>query len=249
MASCDLGDLGPRQGDAIPYFWNPLSHLTGILPWLLVALGLGVLKENRCAAALWILLPICLLRLAWAGFACVLSIESSQEIVFAGLVNCLLIGLALIWLLAERIGRRNRVVTWLLILLIIVLILGVSLLGDASLRGEWVQVSMIIGLIGAVLLCSFPLAGFICRKTLRPVRFCLWLALVIVVLSVVFFLIFGLIMSAADDFPLATMLLQILAASLSLSGVLIVVLIPFEVLLFANPFWRKRFDAVMKKKG
>ena len=74
MASCDIGDLGPVEGAAVTYYWNPLYNLTGVLPWLLVAMTYILLKENRSLQALLILVPIGLFRLSWAGFAALQNI-------------------------------------------------------------------------------------------------------------------------------------------------------------------------------
>ena len=57
VASCDIGELGPKEGAAILYHWSPLYNVLGMLPWLLVAAVFLFFKENRCGQTLWILLP------------------------------------------------------------------------------------------------------------------------------------------------------------------------------------------------
>lgn len=243
VPSCDIGDLGPTEGAAITYYWNPIYNVTGMLPWLLVVLVFVLFRENRTLKALWILLPVLLFRLLWAGFAALMSIPSEAAVIFVSIVNCLLIGFALNWLLAERIGNRNRFITWILAWVVFAAVL-VVMLGSLGFGAEAIAFLIFIGLSVGILMVSFPLAAFVCRKKFGPVRFSLWTAVWVFLMTIGFFLTVGIIQALMIDYSAVLILLQVLTASLIYAGVLIVGLLPFEILWFKNNFWRKRFEAV-----
>lgn len=247
VASCDIGDLGPNEGTAISYYWNPIYNVLGLLPWMLLAAAFLFFKENRCTQAMWILLPVVLLRLLWVGFAVLASIPSEISTLFVSMIDCLLIGFVLNWLLAERIGNRNRFVTWLLAWLIFALAFGMILI-NLGLGTEAIQVSIFIGLTVGILMLSFALAGFMCRKKFGPVRLSLWAALWTVLLTNSFFLMVAVIQAAMFGMSFSGVMLQVLMVGFIYSGILIAGLLPFEILLFANAFWRKRFEAVFGLK-
>jgi hypothetical protein len=156
VASCDIGDLGPKEGVPVTYYWNPVYNVLGTLPWLLLAFAFVLFRENRKLQALWILLPVVLFRLLWAGLAALMNIPSEVGTLFVSLIDSLLIGFVLNWLLAERIGNRNRFVTWLLALLLFALAYGVMLV-NLGMGTEALQLSVFIGLTVGILLVSFAL--------------------------------------------------------------------------------------------
>jgi hypothetical protein len=247
ITSCDIGDLGPKEGAAITYFWNPVYNIMGLLPWLLLVLAILLLPENRCVQVLWILLPAVIFRLLWAAFARLMDIPSEASALFILMIDCLLVGFILNWLLSQRIGNRNRFVTWLLGILIFGIAFVATII-NAGLGIEAVQVSIFIGLNVGILMFSFPLAGLLCRKKFGPVRFSLWMAIWVMLTTLIFFMTVGVIQSLMIDYSVIKILLQVLMVSLIYGGILIVGLLPFEILLFANSFWRKRFEAVFGLK-
>jgi len=243
VTSCDIGDLGPEEGTAVSYYWNPVYNVLGSLPWLLLVLGFVFFRENQKAQALWILLPIIIFRLLWAGFAAAVDIPSEANVMFLSLIDCLLIGFTLNWLLGERIGNRNRFVTWLLAWLIFIVTFAVILI-NVGFGRDAIQLSIIIGLTIGILMVSFPLAAFICRKKFGPVRFSLWMAVWILLAAISFFMVVGIIEALTVNYSMMVILLQIFMASLIFAGILIAGLLPFEILWFKNAFWKKRFEAV-----
>jgi hypothetical protein len=243
VASGDICDLGPKEGTAISYYWNPIYNVLGVLPWLLLILAFVLFRENRKPQALWIVVPVVLLRLLWAGFAAMMKVPSESAVLFVALVDCLLIAFVLNWLLAERIGNRNRLVTWFLSVLVFAAALGVTLI-NIGLGTEAIQISLFIGLTVGILMLSFPLAVFLCRKKFGPVRFSLWMAVWVLLTTSAFFCVFVMIQSALSGFSLMQVLPQVVMVTLIYAGILIVGLLPFEILWFNNSFWRKRFEAV-----
>ncbi len=250
VASGDIGDLGPKEGTAINYYWNPLYNVAGALPWLLLIGAMVLFKENRCRQALWMLLPLAALKGLWTAIAAVMSLAgmpSEAAVLFGMLIDCLLIGFVLNWLLAERIGNRNRFATWLLAMGVFGLVLIASL-ASFGMEEETAMVAIFIGLTVAVLLISFTLAGFLCRKKFGPVRFSLWAALWVLVSTFGLFIVVAVIQAVIYNTSLLMMLTGIFIAAPIYAGILIVGLLPFEILLFKNAFWRKRFEAVFGLK-
>jgi len=210
-------------------------------------LAFVLLRENRDVQALWILLPVVLFRLLWVGFAALSHMPSATSLLFVSLINCMMIGLALNWLFAHRIGHRNRFATWLLALLVFILI-SVLTLVNVGFGIEAIQISILIGFTIGILMVSFALAGWICRKKFGPVRFSIWMAVWILFTTTAFIMSFAIIQTMMTSESLTTVLLDILMISLVYAGIVIVGLLPFEILLFANSFWRKRFDSIFRLK-
>ena len=247
VASCDIGGLGPKEGTPVSYYWNPLYNIFGVLPWLLLVAAFVLFKENRKLQALWILLPVILFRLLWAALSALMGIPSEASTMFIALVDCLLIGFVLNWLLAERIGNRNRFITWFLAGLIFGLAFGATLV-NLGFGKEAIQISIFIGLTVGILLVSFVLAGFMCRKKFGPMRFSIWMAVWVLFLTNGFFMVVAFIQILMSHISFTTMFLQVLMVGFIYAGILIGGLLPFEILLFVNHFWRKRFEAVFGLK-
>lgn len=194
------------------------------------------------------MLPVVLLRLAWAGFAAITKIPSEITVLFAAIINCLLVGFVLNWLLAQRIGNRNRFVTWLLSWLIFLLVYAVTLVGLGT-GLEAFQISIFIALTVGILLVSFALAGLMCRKKFGPVRFSIWTAVWILLTTTLFFVGIAILQGMmTSSYTFVELLLEILMTVFIYGAILIVAILPFEIVLFANRFWRKRFDAVFGLK-
>ncbi|MHC4553230.1 MAG: hypothetical protein ACYSUT_10790 [Planctomycetota bacterium] len=255
VISGDIGDLGPTEGKAVSYHWNPMYNVAGVLPWLLVAGVFVLFKENRRGHAWLILLPVLVFKGILVGInailAAVAGMPAEVSIMFHTLADCLLIGFVMNWLLGERIGNRNRFVTWLLGVIVFAVVWGVSLFGIGT-GQEAMVISIFIGVTVAVLMISFVLAGYLCRKKFGPVKFCLWTALwVFVLTNLLFFVIIAIQYASVGmgGIDFAMVLLQVLMVSGIYAGILIVALLPFEIILLANTFWRKRFEAVFGLKA
>ncbi|MCK4999369.1 MAG: hypothetical protein KAS23_07535, partial [Anaerohalosphaera sp.] len=113
---------------------------------------------------------------------------------------------------------------------------------------EAIQLSIFIALTVGIVMLSFPLAGLMCRKKFGPVRFSIWTAFWLVIATIVSFIVIAIIQSVSYEIPISEMLSELLIAGFIFAGVLIAGLLPFEIILFANSFWRKRFEAVFGLK-
>lgn len=231
------------QGEVVSYTWNPLNNVAGLLPWLVLAGALVLFKENRRAAALWILLPVVAMRLFWFGFVGVTDMPSDANALLTMLLDSLLIGMTVNWLLAERIGRRHRFVTWLLAWGVFGVVF-LSSLASMSFSSDTMQLSIICGISVAILMVSLPLAGFACRRRHGAIRFFLWMGIWILLTTGILYSALIMIYSIIYSMPTGMMLMQVVVITLVYSGILLAGWLPFHVILAKNRFWQQRFEAV-----
>lgn len=168
----------------------------------------------------------------------------------------LTVGIAILWLLAHKLGNRNRFVTFLLSFIIMAV---VGLTGAISYSGlefsqQTVSALMLLAILVFAMLLGFVLTGWWCRKRYRPVSFMLWLAVWTVSASLVGTLVF---------YSIVLIVLIVQRASVSISEVLIVVLVsgsvlgaflyvvvlPYMILTLRSSFYRQRFYACLRLKS
>ena len=220
--------------------------------WIVLALTILLVRENRYPRVLLIFIPIFLVRLLWSWFQPILGAPSDVLEVLGTMVDAFLVALAVLWLLAYMLGNRNRILTFLLALCVL---MAVNFIGIVSVQTWSSQAGLnllIIQALGIVtLLLVFFLAGWYCRRQYGPWRFMLWLALWIVVISIVAFLIFFLI-AVGRTGPVEEIIRQIpqvLIAALIFAICLYMLNLPFMILAFISPFFRERFYAYFHLKS
>lgn len=245
VAECDLGHLGPKQGQPIPYYWSPLYTLMGALIWIPLILAFVLCKENRRPAALWILLPGSGFWVLYYGLAAISDMPGDIRATFVAAVSALAIGFSLVWLLAERIGRRYRFVTAVLALLIFAVMTALSL--PQAEPGEGTAIlAIFIGLSFAVFTIAFTIAAILSRRRRTGVRFTVAMLPGCLVGT---FIPFGIFLGIQMmQYSYAGMIWEFLKITLVASGLYFAVLLPFLVLFFVSGFWRQRFDAVILRK-
>lgn len=206
--------------------------------------GTTLPRENRRRAVLWIILAIIVPSLAWHGLSHLLGISSGEGTFFDQVIQGLLIALALIWLLGERLGNRHRLVTCVLSLLIFTALAGCLLLGigwgDVA-----IQILIFFGIMSSVLLLSFVIAGLWSRKKPGPVRFAFKLATCIFLTTITLVLTLVALLMASESTSFSTIALKVLMSASACAGIMIALLLPMELVLLIHPFWRRRFEAIM----
>jgi len=168
------------------------------------------------------------------------------------LFNSLTIGITLLWLLAHKLGNRNRFITFLLALIIMIVI---SIIGQAA-NGEFsehtiVFLSFLISLSFAVLI-SFVLASWRCRVNYNRKRFLLWLALWSITASLAAMIIFITLAWVIQRPPvnmLKAIMVQALVMGLVTGLLSYAINFPFIILAFCSPFYRERFHACLRLKS
>lgn len=168
------------------------------------------------------------------------------------LFNSFTIGIALLWLLAHKLGNRNRFITFLFALIIMITI---SIVGQVS-YGEFSEQTIIflffIIFLSLAVLISFVLTGWRCRIKYTGLRFILWLALWSIISSLAAMMTFMVLTTIVQRPPLyllKSMLLQVLIFGFVEGLLLYAINLPFMILAFYSPFFRERFYGCLRLKS
>ncbi len=190
-----------------------------------------------------ILAPIALLGIIYSAVMNILHISSGSTVQLNALFTILVVGFSLIWLLAERIGNRNRFITFLLANLTYFGFLGVNLL-IAGFSKDIINISYLAAISIPAIILAFIIAALNSPKQFNSARFSIYtgaalFSSLLIIFSLVIFVFYPI-----PNRPIISWITELLVASSSASLIYYAGLLPFLVLLFANPFWRKRFEAV-----
>ena len=247
MVSADIGEFGPIDGKPVTYHFNPLYRVQGIIPWLLLPLAFVALKENRTPQAAWILAPIALLATVYSAVMQLLQMDSGGTVQLDVIFTILVVGFSLVWLLAERIGNRNRFVTFLLATLIYFGFLGVNLLSSGFGR-DIIAIAVLAAISIPGIIFAFIIAALKSPKPFNTARFVIYIGAalfssLLIIFSIIMFIFYP-IFYPSQNMPVKTQITDVLIVSFFSSLIYYAGLLPFLVMLFSNPFWRKRFEAV-----
>ncbi|MEN6334497.1 MAG: hypothetical protein ABFE01_09565 [Phycisphaerales bacterium] len=152
-----------------------------------------------------------------------------------------LVGFSMIWLLADRVGHRSRLVAFLSAAVIYFGFLGADLLASGFGK-DAMTIAILASLSILPILLAFAAASRLSSKSFGKVRF-------LVVAGAVLFVSFAVILSVVTPITdpshsLRGRIDELAFASLTFSAVFLVALTPFLVLLWTNRFWRRRFERV-----
>ena len=244
----DLGGLGAREGSPIGFDWERPPVPPVLLPWLVV-LGLLAGKSNRCAGAWLIWLPLGAV-MVFTQNASVMMPNGAGFVL--DVVTALAIGLAAVWLLAGRLRRRNRFLTFLCVLaalagfglLAAVMKLGAGLLSEGSdFSLEAMQVGVLLAVAGLATSVALSLGGLACRRGFRPLGLYLWLLLFMgafwLLAAAPFFVVA--LLTSGGSLPWGDFFGPVLVVM----AVNFATLLPFLILSSASPFFRERLQALL----
>jgi len=245
VAGCDIGSLGPKEGQPILYSWSPLYAVLGIVFWVPLVLAYVLFKENRRPAALWILLPAAGFYAAFSVVAALTNMPSDIRGLFISIINTIAVSFCLVWLLAGRIGGRHRFVAAILALLIFAGMAGLALInvGDSNYIAA---LTIFTGITFGVYTIALTIATMLSRKRMTGLRFSLWaIPGCLIGTAIPFSVILIIEMMQNRD---AGMVWQFLLQTLAGAAFFYAVLLPFLILFFVNGFWRQRFEAICLRK-
>jgi hypothetical protein len=227
------------------YDWKWYYSALGAILWIATILVLVGLKSNRNPQAWLIFVPVLVVFLAWTIFKKVVGANSTGIQIFDIIIDVLIFGQAIMWLLAEKISRKSRFVNCSVSLIVMIAVGAaavVSSLGfEFSSKGVAACVAMVI--LSLAIVCGQGLAGFMCRRKYSGVRYSLWTALweiVLIAVPIAVFGIFAMVMITRQAF--AVLAGMAMGAGL-LGAVVYGVSLPFLILSQRNSFWRERFCA------
>ena len=251
-SSEDIGSLGIKEGTATIYPWKWYYSAPALGLWIVLAAAILLVRDNLDPRVLLIFIPIFLVRLLWSRFQPILGAPSDVLEVFRVLIDALVLGIAVLWLLAYKLGNRNRFVSFLLALVVLVAVTVVAVVSYqawSSIAAFQIFVIQALGIV--TMLLVFILAGWRCRKRYGPWRFMLWLALWTIVISIVAFLTFFLIAEGPSDpaEELIRQIPQVLLVGFIFAICIYMLNLPFMILAFVTPFFRERFYAYFHLKS
>jgi hypothetical protein len=244
------------------YDWNWYHTAPRLALWVLPILAIVLVKANRNARALLILVPLLIVNLLWLALRKVVGFPSTSIDVFDQLIASLTLSIAVLWLLAHKLDKGNRFVTFLLavgMMAALGLLAAVSYSG-VELAGETLWVAVFFAVFAVVVLVAFALAGWSCRRRYSAVRFMLWLLVWTVAAGIVAMLSYvgivvavstlsGFSPSGLSPVSAILMLLQIGVMGAVFGLCLYVIDLPYMLLVLCTPFFRERFYACLHLKS
>lgn len=256
MPSADMGEIGPRKGQASTYQWRWYDSMLGLLPWLaLVTAAVGI-KANRNHRTLLLLVPLALVILLYRSFLFCVSLKvgssmtSSSQVQFDLLFYPLAIGVTLLWLAAPVLGRRWGAVRILAAVVLMMAVAGLAIVSYGTASSDETVLSMaLLGFLDAALALTPAAAARLCRRSYRPVVFMLWLAVWLIVGSVLAVLGLLAVLMLRNGGPdlgeLPRLVQQGMVAGAIFGLFLYVLYLPYMLLGFASPFFRARLQACL----
>ena len=174
----------------------------------------------------------------------ILQMDSGSTVQLNVMFTIVVLGFSMVWLLAERIGNRNRFVTFLLATLIYFGFLGVNLLSCGFGKHMIAIVSLAAISIPSIIF-AFIIAALTSPKPFNTARFVITIGAALFSVSLIIFSITMFILYQSQNLPVSAWITDLLTVSFFSSLIYYAGLLPFLILLFSNPFWRKRFEAVL----
>jgi multisubunit Na+/H+ antiporter MnhE subunit len=244
VASADLGALGSKDGPRISYNWVLPNVAPLLLPWLALAILL-TLKRNRCAQAWWILLPV----------GCVAALSMAPPDIIPGDMDFLLdvvaalgVGLAAVWLLANYLRRKHRLLTFLCVVLTMAAFSGLAYASrlDLSSPNEMKPAAFALAMGVVLSAVALGIMGLICRKRYRPAGIYVWMVALLAVLWTLCAAPFYLydVLGSSQRIDLSEFFTPVLTVALCHFAVML----PFLILSSASPFYRERLKALLHVK-
>ncbi len=202
---------------------------------------------NRHRHALLILVPLLILGLLWERVTTLTGMPSASRAQFSFLGEFLAVGIALLWLNADKLGGFRgpaRLAAGLGLLLLADLAVTLSYWG--AFPGQTDMFIVFIPIIAVILLLALTLTRWLAHRRYRPVRFMLWLAVWTSVCSVAGAAAFVAVLVLAPGYSLNNwpdVLREIVVPGLVIGLCLYAVNLPYLLLMFTSPFFRRRFQA------
>jgi len=252
VPSANLGEIGPQQGEAAIFDWKWSYSAPGLAIWLALIGAIVLPKANHDRRILLILIPLVVVNLVWLAFKKVSGMPSATASQFDTVFHSMAVGIAVLWLVADYFDRFAGFVRFLMFFGTLVAVACLGILSySTELSNEAALFLALLVFFSITVLTATTAAGKLCRGRYRPLRFMLWLALWTIVASLfttfAFYIVGNLIMSSGSSAPYnLEAILMITFVGLAFGLCLYVLNLPFMILGFADPFFRKRFNACLR---
>ncbi len=247
VASARIDGAGPFTSQPVLFHWPWYWHLSRLGPWALLALAVALPKRNRDRRSLLIFVPLAILSRLWPVATRPVGFSSVSLDRFNLLFESLVVGLALLWLQADRLRGHAGWVRVPLSLGLILLAGPVAFISASRTLADpmIVILPIFVTILGAVLLAALALARRLTRGRYAPLAFLAWL----VVWSLLFTAITAVLLAGIPQFLSSAvpmdlrirLLLRQGVAGLALGLCLYAINLPYVLLMFRSSFFRQRF--------
>jgi hypothetical protein len=252
VPSVNFGDLGQQSGEAAAFDWKWYYSAPGSAIWLVFLAALALPKSNRNINILAVFFPIAVLNLLWPILVKITSMPVSAQSTFSTLYQSLIIGIALLWLMSDYIGRFGVFAKFLLSSVIMFVTVSLCVLSYSTSFTEDVAVLLtLFTCMTFALLFAITFSRLMCKQKYSQKRFMVWLALWMLLLgslaTIMFFIMVSLIQSSWPS-NLISEFSSVAGIGLIFGLVVYVFNLPFMIMGFVNPFYRERFLTCMRLK-
>jgi hypothetical protein len=254
VPSANLGEVGQQQGEAVNFNWKWSYSAPGFVIWLVLILAIVLPKANHNPRILLILVPLVIAYLFWLALKKVSSMPSSSAAQFDTVFQSVAVGIAVLWLVVNYFKRFGGFVRFLLSFVILVTVAGLSTLSySTDFSNETILFLALSAFQAITILGATTAAGKLCGWRYRPPRFMLWLAVWMLLCSLFamfgFFIIGNAIMSSGSVPDILETIKMLTLVGLIFGLCLYLINLPFMILGFADPFFRKRFNVCLCPKS
>jgi hypothetical protein len=246
--------VGPQHGEAVNFDWKWSYSAPGFVIWLVLILAIVLPKANHNPRILLIFVPLVLVNLFWLVLKKVSGMPSSSASQFDTVFYSMAVGIAVLWLVANYFERFGGFVRFLLSFITVVAVAALGTLSySTEFSNEMVLFLAFFGFLTITILCATTAAGKLCHWKYRPPRFMLWMAVWMLLVSLIttfgFFIVGTAITSSGPGPDVLKAILMLTLVGLIFGLFLYVLNLPFMILGFANPFFRERFCACLCPKS
>ncbi|MHC4620911.1 MAG: hypothetical protein ACYTEQ_24455 [Planctomycetota bacterium] len=169
------------------------------------------------------------------------------------MVSSLAVGISILWLLGDKIGNRNRFVTFLLALVIMAAtgVAGAVSYGMADFSEQTLSVLIFFAVSASSMLFGFVLAGRRCRKHYSGVVFMLWLAVWVIAAAMASMLVLYTSAFIIQGASISAFIVLMVACvgGLVFGLCVYVINLPYMILGLRSAFFRERFYACLRLKS
>ena len=242
--------MGPKEGEAVMCHWKWYYGTSSWALWVVLAAVFVLVKANRNRRALLILVPLLILSLIWFGFKKLMPVPTSTEMIFDQIFYSLIVGIAVVFLLGHKLSGRNRFITFLLVLGVMMVLWTVGAMSYSGIEFSNDMLGSIVyfASLALAMLLGTVLAGWFCRKRYSAKRFLIMLVLGCIITGVVFlfsFFVVYMIFESALRNQWQIIFIQIPIMGAVLGFISFVIILPYMILAFRSSFFRERFFACM----
>ncbi|MBC8181522.1 ADP-ribosylglycohydrolase family protein [candidate division KSB1 bacterium] len=219
--------------------------------WLLLVLAIVALKENYKFSALLIALPLVVVLGVWTLLSSFMSAEMLDTFAIGPVIVSMAVGLALLCLVGEKIGKYKWFISY-LIAIVILLAAGYSgTVGSNAGRldaGTKISLMTFFYWAGALLL-ALTITALNCRKSYSNKRFLGFLLLWSVVSQILFLFLYagmnwGFVTAILGKLSIIIIVIAIMGSIFGI--ILYIITLPYLVLIFRSKLYKNRFRSCLR---